>query len=359
MNIFNKIRQTIDRWLNGLTYFCPSSLRRSIGLTPDNIMIEFRGEQIEFKHYSVDSIEPIEIHRFNKNDDLQSLSAIQWLDNLVQQNAKTILVVPDNVTLKKSLSFPAAAKSNLREALGFELNRRTPFSVEQTYYDYEITKHDKQTEKLNVELYVVPKNNLSSTLALLNEWNITIDILKPVNEYPNENNINMLPPEEKTGNNNNIDAITALLAITGFALFLTFLFVPLTQQNKQIELLEEQIQTNRKVAVQLQKLKNEKQEILAQSNFLENKYKNNLSSVQLLYELTKIIPDDTWLTRMTIKNNEIQLQGESANASSLIQIIESSNIFSQAQFRSPVTNNNTSKKDKFHLSAKLNREANI
>jgi len=60
-----------------------------------------------------------------------------------------------------------------------------------------------------------------------------------------------------------------------------------------------------------------------------------------------------YLWQLVIKNEELQIQGESSNASSLIQIVESSGRFSGAQFRSPVTQNNVSGKDKFHLSAKL------
>ncbi len=72
-----------------------------------------------------------------------------------EEHAKLVLVAPENILLKKTLSFPSAAESNLREALGFELNRRTPFSQNQVYYDHQIVGHDKQANKLQVELFLV------------------------------------------------------------------------------------------------------------------------------------------------------------------------------------------------------------
>jgi len=98
-----------------------------------------------------------------------------------------------------------------------------------------------------------------------------------------------------------------------------------------------------------------KEKLLEQSHFLENKRINEMSSIKLIDEVTQIIPDDTWLTRFVLKSGELQLQGESSNASSLIQTLESSNYFTDVQFRSPVTQNKISKKDKFHLSARFTR----
>jgi len=75
--------------------------------------------------------------------------------------------------------------------------------------------------------------------------------------------------------------------------------------------------------------------------------------IKIIDELTQLVPDDTWLTRFSILKGEIQLQGESNTASSMIPVIESSNNFTEARFRSPVTRNNISNKDKFNLTAKL------
>lgn len=356
MNVFDAIRQAIDWWLKGLAFFCPPSLKRSIGLAPDKITVEFNNKRVTVKHFSVDSVKPLAIKYFEQSDDIQRASVLKWMGER-QHNTNTVLVVPENMILKKSLSFPPAARANLREALGFELNRKTPFNADQVYYDYRITDNDKQAEKLYIEIYVAPKNNIDPLLTLLNGWNISVDVIRPVVEHPDESTINMLQQKKRTYNN--VDSVSAFLAVCAFALFFAFLYVPILKQAEQIETLENQVQINRKTAIQLKKLKDEKHTIIEQTNFLENKFKNSLTSIELLHEVTRIIPDGTWLTRLVMKNNELQIQGESGNASSLIQNMESSEIFSQSQFRSPVTRNNTSGKDKFHLSAKLNDGAKI
>jgi general secretion pathway protein L len=354
MKMLTQIRYAIDWWLQGLSYFCPSSLKRSLGLNPDKLTIEFNDGHVVVKRYSIGSNEPLEIQRFVETDELQRISVLKWLLEQQEKHAKIILLVSEKIFLKKTLSFPTAAESDLREALGFELNRRTPFSQDQAYYDHRIVDHDKQANKLQIELFVVPRQSIDPVLTLLNEWDITIDTLRPTSDQADEIEINLLPEDQEGNTRKNSDHVTLFLATTAFALFFAALYVPLAQQEQQIESLENEVKLNRKVAIELQKSKDEKQDIIKQINFLENKHKNTLRSIELFNEITGIIPDDTWLTRLIIKNEELQIQGESSTASSLIQIIESSERFLDAQFRSPVTQNNASGKDKFHLSAKLN-----
>jgi len=110
---------------------------------------------------------------------------------------------------------------------------------------------------------------------------------------------------------------------------------------------------SRAIAVKVKDLKEKKNKILERSSFLISKRNDNTPVIEIIDELTQLIPDDTWLTRFAITKGEIQLQGESNSASSMIHTIESSDNFTEARFRSPVTRNNLSKKDKFNLTAKL------
>src|SRR6185295_17103978 len=70
------------------------------------------------------------------------------------------------------------------------------------------------------------------------------------------------------------------------------------------------------------------------------------STVQLLDDVTRLLPDDTWLTQLEIKNipkgkepahREMLLRGESGNAGRLISALEDSKLFEQAAPRSPTT----------------------
>ena len=70
-----------------------------------------------------------------------------------------VLVVrlPRDWVLAKSLSLPLAALANLRQILGFELERESPFSASEVYWDYAVLRKDKARAQIDVALLVVPR----------------------------------------------------------------------------------------------------------------------------------------------------------------------------------------------------------
>ena len=59
--------------------------------------------------------------------------------------------------------------------------------------------------------------------------------------------------------------------------------------------------------------------------------------VRYLKELTDKIPADAYLTTLRYRNNRIEMDGFATKSSELIQILESSPLFKNAQFTSPIT----------------------
>ena len=80
--------------------------------------------------------------------------------------------------------------------------------------------------------------------------------------------------------------------------------------------------------------------------------------MRLLDEMTRIVPDGTWVSQLDIKGIEVQVQGQSPAAASLIGLLEDSESFSNPQFRSPVTQIPRSDLERFHLSAEWSGGAN-
>jgi Tfp pilus assembly protein PilN len=60
-------------------------------------------------------------------------------------------------------------------------------------------------------------------------------------------------------------------------------------------------------------------------------------TVHYLRELTEKIPSDAYLTTLRYRNNRVEMDGFAAKSSELIQILESSPHFKNAQFTSPIT----------------------
>jgi general secretion pathway protein L len=343
----------IEWWLKGLSYLIPVSLRRMLRSIPDRITIEFRNEQAIFTHYAGGTTLPTNEKLFTLDAKLHKSSVVQWLNRYRDNNTEFVLLIPEDIILRKNLVLPAAVATNLRQVLGFEMERKTPFSPNQVYFDFAITGRDKNTNKLNIMLYIAPRERVDLHLNMIREWGIALDAIRPILEPTADITINLLSLESRPDLNGDTSKLTLLLATLAFILFITVLYVPLIEQEQHVDVLEARIDKSRKTALKMQTLKDERDAILEQVFFLANKRADEISSIELFNEITRIIPDDTWLTRLVMKKGEIQLQGESDNASALIQTIESSDFFSNVEFRSPVTQNKVTKKEKFYVSAKF------
>ena len=56
-------------------------------------------------------------------------------------------------------------------------------------------------------------------------------------------------------------------------------------------------------------------------------------AVALLADITRILPDDTYLDRLVIGRGNVQLQGKSGNAQQLIELVNESPYLAAAAFR--------------------------
>lgn len=56
-------------------------------------------------------------------------------------------------------------------------------------------------------------------------------------------------------------------------------------------------------------------------------------AIEVLADITRILPDDTYLDRLVITNSSVQMQGKSKNAQQLIPLVNGSNLLDDAAFR--------------------------
>jgi general secretion pathway protein L len=350
------IRNFFRWWFTGLLYLFPASIRKIITFVPDRITLEFNGKEVTLRHFRSGSPETNRADTFLFEDEAEKTRIRRWLNGHHDQETITILLVPENKVLVRPLTLPSATGDDIRQVLGFEMDRKTPFTAEDVYFDHAITGHDQDARRIHVDLLIAMKNQIDEIVDTVRSWDIGPDIITTKKLLHGPNDINLLPPEERRGQNGQADHLTPVIAIIAFLLFIAAFYSPLIQQTKILEELENKVTKDHDTVVAVQALKKEKETILEESFFLTEKKGARIATIDVIDELTKIMPDDTWINRFNIRNNELQIYGESTAASSLIEVMESSGYFSDTHFRSPVTQNNVTKKDKFHISATLVEE---
>jgi general secretion pathway protein L len=275
----------------------------------------------------------------------------QALRKLVTRSRDIILVLPPSKALVKPISLPLVAESNLREVLGFEMDRQTPFKLDQVYYDHVITGRDTREGMLQVELIVTPRHYLDPLIGSLKELDIhphQVVVEKHVDETAST--INLLPEELRPRKRNSARHLNLALTFIALTLGAIMVALPMVKQAQRIETLESEVQLKMRKAEVIQRIGQDIEQLRESANFLVDKKRATPLTLDIIDELTRLLPDNTWVNNLTIKGKEVQIQGFSTTAATLIPIIDGSQLFMNPRFRSSVISSQDSDEERFHLS---------
>jgi general secretion pathway protein L len=80
--------------------------------------------------------------------------------------------------------------------------------------------------------------------------------------------------------------------------------------------------------------------------------------VEILNELTRVLPDTAWLTDLRLEEGRVDLTGQARSASELLALIERSPLFVDAALAAPVVVEAQDGRERFSLRARLRAGGN-
>ena len=137
---------------------------------------------------------------------------------------------------------------------------------------------------------------------------------------------------------------TAVLSVTTLVV-LVGLLLGQTYRNKNIlDSLNRQLEEIKPRATQLQKIDQHYANLSGYTEALNAIERQSPLKLPLLQELSQKLPKDTWVTRISIKQDQVEVQGYSASASKLIPLLEGSEFLKDVQFKGSVTTQDLGKR---------------
>ena len=103
-----------------------------------------------------------------------------FIDQTKSDRDNLFLGIPGSQVIFKKLSLPSPTEENLKEVLGFEMDRYTPFALEDVYFDFTIVKRDEARDLIHVLLMVIKKDVVDYYLKLLQRINIKVRSIEVV-----------------------------------------------------------------------------------------------------------------------------------------------------------------------------------
>ncbi|MBV8652784.1 MAG: PilN domain-containing protein, partial [Alphaproteobacteria bacterium] len=152
------------------------------------------------------------------------------------------------------------------------------------------------------------------------------------------------------------------IALAGLALLALLLgaaaiAVPLYRAHLAVDGLATTVADLKREADESQALQKQIEAQLGESGFLAGRKRSAPVISEILDALTRLLPDDTWLTQLRVRGDEIEITGLSLSASSVIGLIDRSPDFANPSFRSPVMQDPRTSHEQFNIAAQLRHGA--
>ena len=270
------------------------------------------------------------------------------------------LVLTSDQAMVKTITLPLATEENLREVVGFELDRHTPFTPNQAYYDVQVLKRDVAQEKITVSLAIASKSVVAALLETLRRGGLTCTAIGiDVKAAGNAMEVDLQPVGDKPPRrlsrrhqmNFGLLGIAILLGIVAVVL-------PIWQKREAVKVLIPQAEKTGAEFKLSERVYAEYAKLASEYNFLATKKYATYPVVTVIEELAQTFPDTTWVQKLDIKANgklrEVVIMGEAQSASRVIENLEQSPrvLFQNSKQLTP-TSKMQANTERFHVSAEI------
>lgn len=266
--------------------------------------------------------------------------------------SRVVLELPATSVLVRGLTLPVQVRDNLRQVIHYEMDRLTPFQPGEVYTDVRVVGPLARGTKVALELAVCRRDQVADWLDRLREAGAPATVLTWPQAWPGAN---LLPAAERPRRPAFGAGVGLLLLVLVLGLAGAALYTPLLQQERALADLQQQLQRLRAEAVEVEDLRAELERArLGSVEVLEHKA-TQPRMTDLLRDLTELLPDGTWVQTLNYGNGEVDLRGESSQATALIARLEQAPTISEVSFRSPVMQVATSGQERFHMAFRFQR----
>ena len=345
-------------WYGQLIGLLPERWRTLVSERPDELLIEARAQELAIWRQTNSGC--AEFGRISRELPADEQHAeFERLRGLVDDpQLRVYYCVPPERCLRRELSMPGAAEDKLRQVLAFEMDRQTPFKADQVYFDHRVADRDAAGKNLRVQLTVVPRAQLDGEMSAIAIAGIGLDGVDCWRSVPGtaRAGLNLLLPERRVKRKNmRLRLNLALAAAAAVVLFICML-ESLSNRQASVEAMTAEVEKAQNDAKQTSELAKRLEEKTASANFLLQQKRDTTTMTELLADLTKRLPDDTFLERLTVdEKGKVDMQGQSTNAAKLIEGLQKSDVLVNPGFTGTIQSDPRTHKERFNMSFELRR----
>lgn len=344
-------------WARALVAWLPLRVRQTLGMDRGRLLLQVDGDALQL--------------RLQLGSEIRDLAQLPGLaegaagigphtaDPLAPVLGGSIadlprwLLLPASVSLRRRLPLPAAAAERLRDVVGFEIDRQTPFSADAVAFDARVLGRRDSDGQLDVELIAVPLAAFNPQLVALGPLASTLAGIDVAAGDGLPLGINLLPLSQRSRHSDPWRVWNAALAAVALIAIAATLWQLLDNRRGAADAFEQAIARRavpaRLAAVQRQRL----QDLIDGQAFLDRARAARPTAVEVIDELSRRLPDGTYLEKLAIEDERLTLIGLSNEAAALVGRLQDSELWRLPALAGALQPDPASGRDRFTLTADL------
>jgi general secretion pathway protein L len=170
--------------------------------------------------------------------------------------------------------------------------------------------------------------------------------------WPEAGGLNLLGRGRQTTDKHPV-ALTVILAVVVIALCALYLVVPIRIEGAKLAEMDRQIALRKDEIKKVEALKRDVAALEGDIAAINNFKANRPMVLNILKELTTVLPKTAWLTRTRVTETTVDIEGYAGSATELIPKLEASLYFTKTEFASPTFRDARMNADRFTIKMEI------
>lgn len=229
-----------------------------------------------------------------------------------------------------SFKLPLVARSKLKQAIEFEIIKRSPLLESDALYDYSVSQNSNENT-YTVNWAIIHRDRVNLAQNALSRMGCFLVCVRRRAEQAGEHNYvfyRRRPPLRLTKSKSILMGSIIIYAVSVY--FAQFV------QESRYKAAENKADQIRQEALYSDKLHAAALQTISVINDIVKESKVTKAS-DIMHEVAILLPDDTWIVDFRLKGNQLQLVGYSKSAAELVERFSASRIFGKPHFLAPIT----------------------
>lgn len=256
--------------------------------------------------------------------------------------------------LVKTLRLPAAAGDVIEPVLRNQMQRLTPWPEDEVLFGYDILSTKSGSSHIDVEVVAAHRPTIDDLMSSATKAGLLVARVDHAGSPDARDGIalydigrrNQLQTARRFGRL--LTIITAIGLCVGAIGLVEFARTHQANANlrEQIGFAETRIADHARKRNQRHAVSGIYQALLARKT-------QQAPAISVMNEVTKAVPDHSWLTEFTLSDGRILITGSSANAAELITALEQTVAFNNVRFTAATTRDRDSNRERFAIGAEI------